>query len=74
MLLVYPKIGGENIKYFVKNIIQNLLRANIDVRSRRNIVEFPGDGMKFISKLQSHYTNMTFAGKVGMTEFPASNT
>ena len=27
------------------------------------IVEFPGDGVKCISKLQSHCANMTFAGK-----------
>ena len=33
-LLDYPKIGGEDIKYFKKNAIRNLLHANIDVHSR----------------------------------------
>ena len=37
VLLDYPKIGGENIKYFVKKVIRNLLHANIDVYRRRLI-------------------------------------
>ena len=37
VLLDYPKIGGENIKYFVKKAIRNLLHANIDVYRRRLI-------------------------------------
>ena len=38
--------------------------ANIDVKSRRLIAEFPGDGIKCIEQLQSHCENMTFADKI----------
>ena len=41
----------------------NLLHANIDIHSRRLIDEFPGDGVKYISKIQSHCANMTFSNK-----------
>ena len=34
VLLDYPKIGGENIKCFVKKTIRNILHDNIDVHSR----------------------------------------
>ena len=34
VLLDYPKIGGEDIKYFSKKSNRNLLHANIDVHSR----------------------------------------
>ena len=50
------------------------MHANIDVHNIRLIDEFPGDGVKCISKLQSHCANITFAEKVGMPEFPASYT
>ena len=63
VLIEYPKIGGKGIKYFVKKDIRNLLIANIDFHSRRLIAEFPGDGVKFISKLQSHCAKMNFADK-----------
>ena len=59
----YPKIGGRDIKYYVKKAISNILHENIDVHSRRIIAKFPVDGVKFISKLQSHFENMTFAEK-----------
>ena len=52
VLLDHTKIGGEDIKDHVKKAIRNLLHANIDVHSRRVIAEFPGDGVKCISKLQ----------------------
>ena len=61
VLLDYPKIGGDDIKYYVKNSIRNILHENIDVHSTSLIAEFPGDGVKFISKLQSHCANMTFS-------------
>ena len=48
LLLYYPKIGGEDIKDYVKKEIRNLLHANIDVHSRRLISEFPVDGVKCI--------------------------
>ena len=63
VLLDYPQIGGENIKYSVKKAIRNVLHTNIDVHSRRLIYEFPGDGVKGIVKLQSHCANMTFSEK-----------
>ena len=60
VILDYQKIGGGNIKDFVKKAIRNLLHANIDVHIRRLIYEFPEYGVKCIEKLQSHYANMTF--------------
>ena len=53
----------EDIRDFVEKFIRNILHANIDVNSRRLIVEFPGYGAKRISKLQSHCFNMTFSDK-----------
>ena len=41
VLLDYPKIGGENIKNFLKKDIKNILYANIDVHSRRLNADFP---------------------------------
>ena len=63
VLLDYPKIGGENIKSFVKKAIRNILHASTVVRSRRLTAELPGYGVKLFAKLQSHCSNMTFAGK-----------
>ena len=63
VLLDYPKIRGEDIKYFVKMEIRNILHENIDVHSRRLIAELLGDGVKCISNLQSHCTNMNFDEK-----------
>ena len=37
VLLYYPTIGGEDIKYYLKKAISNILHANIDVHSRRLI-------------------------------------
>ena len=42
----------------------NLLHENINFHSRRLISEFPVDGVKYISKLQSHCAYMTFAEKI----------
>ena len=39
------------------------MHANSDVHSRILIAGFPGDGIKFIEKLQSHCDNMTFFDK-----------
>ena len=62
VLLDYPKIGGADIiEDYAKKAIRNLLRANIDVHSKRLIAEFPKNGIKCIEKLQSHCANMTFA-------------
>ena len=58
------KIGGEYIKYYVKKEIMNLLHENIDVHSRRLIYELTEDGVKYISKLQSHCANMNFSDKI----------
>ena len=54
VILDYPKIGGGNIKDFSKNTIRNLLRANIDVHSRKLIAELPEDEIKCIETFQSH--------------------
>ena len=53
LLLYHPSIVGDNIKYYVKKEIRNILHKNIDVHSRRLIYEFPGDGVEF-SKIESH--------------------
>ena len=59
VLLEFRKIGGEDIKYFVKNSIRNLLISNIDVHVRRLIASFPVDGVK-----QLHCANMNFSDKI----------
>ena len=64
VLLDYPTIGGEDIKYYVKRAIRNLLHANIDYHSKRLISELPVNRVKCISKLQSHCANMTFSEKM----------
>ena len=64
-----PEIGWEDLKCFVKKAIRNILHASIDFHSRSLIDEFPEDGVKCISKLQSHCANMTFSEKVGMIDF-----
>ena len=64
VLLDYPKIGGDDIiEDYAEKAISNLLHANIDVHFRRLISEFPKYGIKFIDKLQSNCSNMTFADK-----------
>ena len=45
----------------------------MDFHSRRLIAEFPVDGVKCISKLQSYCANMTFAEIVGMIEFSSNS-
>ena len=59
----YPKLEHENIKFYAKMAIRNLLHANSCVHIRRLISEFPEDGIRCIQKLQSHCANMTFADK-----------
>ena len=56
-------MGGEDIEGFSKKAIRNILHANIDVRSRRIIAEFPEDGIKYNEKLKLHCANMTFSDK-----------
>ena len=51
VLIDYPKTGGENIKYFVKKSIRNILHANIDVHIRKLISDLPGDGVILIAKM-----------------------
>ena len=41
VLLDYPKIGGEGIKYIFLKAIGNILHDNIDFRSIRLIAGFP---------------------------------
>ena len=63
VLLDDSKIGGDNIKDFVKKAIGNILHANIDVHSRRLFADFPVYGVECIEKLQSHCANMKFSYK-----------
>ena len=74
LLLDYPKIGGENIKYFIKNSMRNIFHANIDVRSSRFIAEFPGYRVKFIENFSHIVPTWLFLTKVGMTGFSTSHT
>ena len=37
VILDYPKIGGDDIEYYAKKAIRNLLHENIDVHNRRLI-------------------------------------
>ena len=60
VLIDYPKIGWESIKYFAKKAIRNIFHTNIYVHSRIFIAELPGHGIKRIDKLQSHCANMDF--------------
>ena len=57
------KIGGDDINDFLE-YIRNLLHANIDILTRRLIDELPGDGVKYVSKIQSHCVNMNFSDKI----------
>ena len=57
-----------------KTAIRSLLHANIDVHRRSLISELPGDGVKCISKLQSHCASMNFSEKVEMIGFVESYT
>ena len=63
VLLDYLKIGGEDIKYFAKSSIRNILHTNIAVHSRRLIADFLGDEIECIEKLQLHSAKMIFAEK-----------
>ena len=64
VLLDYPKIGGDNVKYYSKQAIRNLFHTNSDVHSRRFIAELPKYRIKCIEKLQSHCANMNFSDKI----------
>ena len=63
LIIDYPNIGGDDIEYYAKKAIGNILHTNINVHSRILIADFPMDGIKCIEKLQSYCTNMTFADK-----------
>ena len=63
VLLDYPKIGEEDIEDYIKKEIGNILHANIDDHSKGLINKFPGDGVKCMSKIQSHCSNMIFSEK-----------
>ena len=64
VVLDSPRIGGDDIKYYIRKTITNHLHANLDVHSRRLIAEFPVNGVKFISKLISHCANMISAKNI----------
>ena len=63
LLLDDPNIGGEDAKDFVKRDIINIMYADIDVYRIRLIAGLPGDGVKYILKLQTNCANMTFSEK-----------
>ena len=49
VLLDHPKIGGEDMKYYVKTASRNILHTNIDVHSKRLIYYFPVYGANIFS-------------------------
>ena len=63
VLLDHQTIGGEDIKYYVKKSIMNLLHANIDFHIIMLIDELAVHWVKFPSKIQSHCANMNFSDK-----------
>ena len=52
VILVSTKIRVDDIEDYTKKSIRNILHSNIDVHSRRLIVEFPKDEIKCIEKFQ----------------------
>ena len=64
VLVDYPTIRGQYIKYHFKKAISNPLHTNIDVQIRRLISELPTEGVNCISKLQYHCANMNFYEKI----------
>ena len=63
VIIDYPTIGEEDIKYYVDKAIKNILHTNIYVHIRRLISESPGYEIIYFSKLQSHCANMNFYDK-----------
>ena len=59
-----PKIGGENMKYFVK-----IPLGNIDGHSRKLIAELPGDGVNLLKNCNHIVPTKLFLEKVGMIGF-----
>ena len=64
----------DDPKIYVKTAIRNILHANIDVYSRSLISELPVDGVKFISKLQYHCTNINFSEESRYARFLKGHT
>ena len=52
VLLHYRTIVGEDIKYYVKKEIRNIIHANTDAYSGKLIYEFPVDVVLKKSKTQ----------------------
>ena len=59
----HTTIRGGDIEDYVNKATRNLLHENIYVHSRRLIAKITGDGVKRISKLQSHFADMPFSDK-----------
>ena len=74
VLLYYSKIVAENIKESEKKGIKNILHANIDVQSIILIAEFLWDGINVLKNCNHIVPTWLFMKKVGMIDFPESNT
>ena len=74
VLIDYPRIGGDDIEGSAKKAIRNLLRANIDVHSKRLIAEFPSDGINCIEDCNHIVLTWNFLTKVYMIGLSASHT
>ena len=48
VIVDYPKIGRDDIEYYAKKAIRNILHENIDVHSTWLIAELPMDVIKCI--------------------------
>ena len=69
LLIDDPKIVKQDIKYYVEKSIRNLLHENMYVQNISSIAKFPGDGVKYISKLQSQCADMNCAEKLDTVGF-----
>ena len=63
VLLDYTTKVEGGIKDYVKKEISNILHTHIAVHIRKLISEFPEDGVKYISKIQSYCASMNFSDK-----------
>ena len=61
VLMEFPYIWEEYFPDYNKKFTWNLLHAYIDAHSQILIDEYPGEGVKSISRLKYQCANITFA-------------
>ena len=68
LLMEHPYIRGEDFTDYTKILTCNILYAYMDAHTQRLIDKYPGDGVKFIKKLQSQCENMNFKTRSGIID------